>query len=189
MRGRAALAEETRERIVEGACELYASEGFRNGSMQAIARAADVSPATVMNHFGTSDDVLKAALERWSARFELVDAAIVRELGPLESRVDFVTHVVVGAYEANRSWLAAYLRDRDIPLVRAAGDALRARVESIVRAALDPRAGARSVAVVMTLLSPANVLALRDAGLDDAGEVVKDLILGWLARRKRRRKA
>src|SRR5689334_11496701 len=60
---RAASAARTRQRIVTAAVAVYAREGFKNASIQAVAREAEVSPATVLNHFTTPEELLTAAVD------------------------------------------------------------------------------------------------------------------------------
>ena len=48
---RAAPKADTRSRIVDAALAIYLERGLAGASNLAIARAADVAPATVRNHF------------------------------------------------------------------------------------------------------------------------------------------
>jgi AcrR family transcriptional regulator len=50
-------AEERRERILQGALEVFAERGYREASMAAIAIAAGITPAVIYDHFSS-----KAAL-------------------------------------------------------------------------------------------------------------------------------
>jgi TetR/AcrR family transcriptional repressor of mexJK operon len=52
-----------REAILDAAKQLFASNGFDGTSMDAIARAAEVSKLTVYSHFGDKDALFKAAVE------------------------------------------------------------------------------------------------------------------------------
>lgn len=52
-----------REAILEAAKRLFASQGFDGTSMDAIAKAAEVSKLTVYSHFGDKDTLFKAAVE------------------------------------------------------------------------------------------------------------------------------
>ena len=49
---------EVRNRIHDAARELFTSKGFHNTTVDEIAAAADVSPATVFNHFHSKQAVL-----------------------------------------------------------------------------------------------------------------------------------
>ena len=52
---RAEQAARTRERILDAALESYRERGIGSTSLQAVARRAHVSAATVLNHFGSAD--------------------------------------------------------------------------------------------------------------------------------------
>jgi AcrR family transcriptional regulator len=67
--------EQTRALLAETARRLFAERGFERVSVAEIARAADVSEATVYNYFPTKEDLVYAGLER----FEAALLAAVRE--------------------------------------------------------------------------------------------------------------
>ena len=48
----------TRRRIAAAAAELFAAEGFEQVPVSRVARAADVSEATVFNYFPTKEDLV-----------------------------------------------------------------------------------------------------------------------------------
>ncbi len=54
---------QTRSRIIETSLELFIANGYANTTVQAIAHAADVAPATVYQAFGTKHALLAAALD------------------------------------------------------------------------------------------------------------------------------
>jgi len=60
---REARALETRRRIVEAGLRLFLEAGYVNTTVQAIAQAAGVAPATIYQAFGTKHAVLAAALD------------------------------------------------------------------------------------------------------------------------------
>lgn len=51
-----------RDAILEAAKQLFSTHGFGGTSMDAIAKAADVSKLTVYSHFGDKDSLFKAAI-------------------------------------------------------------------------------------------------------------------------------
>ncbi len=61
---REATREATRSRIIEAAGELLASAGFTSFTIEAVARAADVSPMTVYNQFASKAGLLEAVFDR-----------------------------------------------------------------------------------------------------------------------------
>jgi len=62
-RRREARARETRRRIIEAGLLLFLEKGYVNTTVQGIAQAAGVAPATIYQAFGTKHAVLAAALD------------------------------------------------------------------------------------------------------------------------------
>jgi AcrR family transcriptional regulator len=60
--GRPRGASDTRERILVGARELFARNGFDKTSIRAVAAAADVDSALVHHYFGTKEQLFVAAI-------------------------------------------------------------------------------------------------------------------------------
>ena len=57
--------QQTRQALADTARRLFAERGFEQVSVAEIARAADVSVATVFNYFPTKEDLVYAGLERF----------------------------------------------------------------------------------------------------------------------------
>src|SRR3954454_324035 len=70
---------QTRQRIAEAAVRLFADRGFDNVPVAEVARAADVSEATVFNYFPTKEDLVYSGLEAFEE--ELLSAVRDREPG------------------------------------------------------------------------------------------------------------
>ncbi|MDP2313109.1 MAG: TetR/AcrR family transcriptional regulator [Pseudomonadota bacterium] len=66
--------DDTRERILEAAAPLFATEGFAGASTRAIAQASGVNIATLAYHFGDKRGLYAALVDRTYAR--LVDVEI-----------------------------------------------------------------------------------------------------------------
>jgi len=62
-RRRESRAHETRRRIVEAGLRLFLEQGYVNTTVQRIAQAAGVAPATIYQAFGTKHAVLAAVLD------------------------------------------------------------------------------------------------------------------------------
>lgn len=62
-RRREARAHETRRRIIEAGLRLFIEQGYTATTVQQLAHAADVAPATVYQAFGTKQAILSAALD------------------------------------------------------------------------------------------------------------------------------
>ncbi len=55
---------DTKTRILDGAEQMFAREGFHNTSLRALTRLAEVNLASVNYHFGSKKALLKAVIER-----------------------------------------------------------------------------------------------------------------------------
>jgi AcrR family transcriptional regulator len=71
----------TRELLAETARRLFCERGFEHVSVADVARAAEVSPATVFNYFASKEDLVYGRLEAFEA--ELL--AAVRDRAPGET--------------------------------------------------------------------------------------------------------
>lgn len=77
---RSAPADETtRDRILSAAVERFAREGF-GASVRSIASDAGVSPALVIHHFGTKDDLHAECDERVLAEIRATKSATIDEI-------------------------------------------------------------------------------------------------------------
>ena len=59
--------ERNRERILQAALELFQVHGIKKTTTNDIARKAGISPATVYNHFGSKEDLVRAAVKYFLA--------------------------------------------------------------------------------------------------------------------------
>lgn len=66
-------SDDTRERILEAAAPLFATEGFAGASTRAIAQAASVNIATLAYHFGDKQGLYAALVDRTYARLMVVE--------------------------------------------------------------------------------------------------------------------
>ncbi len=62
-RSRAEIAAQTREAILQAACEVIAETGFENIRMRMVAERAGVSTAALHYHFDTRENLFAAALD------------------------------------------------------------------------------------------------------------------------------
>jgi len=75
-------AQDTKERILDAAEELFASEGYDATSLRAVTRTAEVNLAAVHYHFGNKVQLFQAVVER---RVGHVNRERLRLLDQLES--------------------------------------------------------------------------------------------------------
>lgn len=56
----------TRRDIIESASRVFGQFGYAGGSLKQIADEVGVTPAALITHFGSKENLLIAVLERWS---------------------------------------------------------------------------------------------------------------------------
>jgi len=179
----------TRTRIVEATLAIYREQGFAAATTHAVARAADVAPATVRNHFPTPADLAAAAADAVLADTGLPGAEIFEGLPGQAARVERLARELAAFFERSTSWWQVLQRDPDLA---AAWGGLEARyndhLSRLAAAAVEPGGGdAASTAVVLTMVGGPLYFALRGAGRTshETVEIELALILPWLARRRR----
>jgi AcrR family transcriptional regulator len=157
MTSRAAAAQATRERIIEVAYEEFAERWYDEVTLRDVARKAGVALQTVVNHFGTKENLFAVAMERFSARAEALRA------GVKPNDVGAAAGALVADYEAtgDANLRALALEDR----VPAVAEALatgrrhhREWVERIFPETLSGLTGARRRRCLAELLSITDVL-------------------------------
>jgi len=183
---RDAAKADTRTRIVAATIRLYREQGIAAATVPAIARAADVSPATVRNHFPGSMDLAEAAADAILAETRMPDASIFAGAdGPLE-RVEQLLVEVAACYERSAGWWE--VREAD----RVAGNswaipeaAYEERFASLIRAAVAPLDADPDVPAVVGSVLLNVYFGQRAAGRTsaEAVEVERELLLPWLERR------
>ena len=190
--GHALVAPERRRQIVDAFIELVAERGLNGVTVDDVAKTAGVQRAAVHHYVGNREDLIAAASDELSRRYEVLmgmgasDAPTIAELIAMMFS-DAVTRD--GVVEA-RSWWALRAEELRRPegrvVVRTAYDRGVDMVESAVRRQWPdaPAARARDLAYVIVCLSEQNFtfqqlgyprarqLAARDAALC----LVEDLV-------------
>ncbi|MFL5669153.1 MAG: TetR/AcrR family transcriptional regulator [Chloroflexota bacterium] len=184
---RAATKADTRARIVAAALEMYRQRGYAGASNLAIARAADVAPATVRNHFPEPEGLARAVFDAMLGELSVPTPAIFDGLAGLHDRIERLARELAAFYERSAPWWRLYEREPELITVWGGGvDAYYADVEALIRAALGKLASdERSVAVVAAVIGPPTFFALKGRGLsfDAAVELTLELVRPWLERR------
>ena len=188
---RAAPKADTRARIIEAALAIYRDRGLAGASNLAIARAADVAPATVRNHFPDPDDLARAVFDSLLVELRVPTPAIFDGVDDPATRIEVLARELAAFYDRSEPWWRAY--EREPELIRAWGggvDRYYADIEGLMRAALGELADdERSVAVVAAVIGPPTYFALRGRSLssDEAVRLSLELALPWLERRRNHR--
>jgi AcrR family transcriptional regulator len=185
---RAAPKATTRSRIIAAALAIYRDRGPAGISNLAVAKAADVAPGTVRNHFPDPGDLARAVFGDLLAELKIPTSAIFDGLDDLPSRVRRLAEELAAFYERSEPLWHAYEREPELINAWSGGvDQYYADVDRLMRAALgELSADERSVAVVASVIGPPTFFALRGRGLtsDEAVSLSLDLAIPWLEQRR-----
>ena len=108
------IAEQTRERILEAAADVFADKGYVGAAVDDIVRASDTSKGSFYFHFPNKRGIFSALLDHLTARlFARVEAAVGGEGDPIR-KLDAALSAALTAF-AQRKRLARLV------LVEAAG--------------------------------------------------------------------
>ncbi len=179
--------DETRSAIVGAATELIRAGGLAAASVSAIARAADVAPATVRNHFPDQRTLATAVGPTILEELRLPDADIFEGLSTTAERVERLAHELVGFFERGQAWWQVYSREAALAPAWEATEALvEERLRALVGDAIGPLADDRvAVAVVASVIGSPLHYALLARGLSPAEAVESSIamIVPWLEAR------
>jgi len=151
MRGRAASAANTRERILVSAYQRFVDHGYEGVTLPRVAAGAGVSIQTVVLHVGTKDGLIKALIEHRrpreeaarevpigdvdaaaaaiSARYEEIGPAMMRLL-PLEDQIEAARAVIKVGRASHWAWVERTFG----PRIRERGKARARRLATLVAA-------------------------------------------------------
>lgn len=186
---RAAAAESRRAAIVACAIELFAERTAAATTMEQIAQAAGVAPATVYRHFRNFDALAQACAE---TAFNIVDiptpqvaVAPFADLPALGEKLMQFIEIDCHCFERARTWLAAERRERHLPAFEKTVSREEAALAAIVTGLLEP-VGADAVtrSVVIALVDFPFWDSLRRAGVpaDRMPDLMFDLVSDQLRR-------
>jgi AcrR family transcriptional regulator len=99
MRKRTEQKEQTRQRLLAAAREVFEAQGFAGANLRLIAQQAGIAPGTIFVHFQDKRDLLHAALFEDLTR--TLATALEKPSGPtLEAWLTQLTDSMLGYYEA-----------------------------------------------------------------------------------------
>ena len=183
---RGTIRAETRRRIVNAALRLYREVGVDGATVPAVARTADVAPATVRNHFPGPTDLAEAVADAILAELRMPDASIfVGAAGPIE-RVERLLVEIAAFSERSTDWWAVRQADRSGSDAWAVPEArYDAHIAALIRAAVDPLGDDPVVVAVVSSVLVHVYFSSRSAGLTSAGavDVERSLLIPWLEAR------
>ena len=70
-----------REEIVDAAMTVFSTHGFRGGALTVVAEAVGITPAAILYHFGSKEDLLLAVIQERDRRAGVLGADLTPERG------------------------------------------------------------------------------------------------------------
>lgn len=96
--------EATKLRILERSLELFAEKGVSGASIREIAKASDVSLATIHHYFGSKDGLAEACIEKMDRRLMRLAEELMRRARPDDSGSLPIASTVREAYRLAREY-------------------------------------------------------------------------------------
>ncbi|MET0859467.1 MAG: TetR/AcrR family transcriptional regulator [Microbacterium sp.] len=179
MAKRAEQAAHTRERILVAALSCYREKGIAATSLQAVARRAEVSAATVLNHFGSADGLARTVIDRLTADLHIPDDSGWTERGR-RTRAQRLVLEMFEFYERSRPWFDVFRAELDVDPALREGEAgyWQAIGDLYARVFGGALGDERVRGAVFGLTAPSTFVALRDAGMsvEDAAALIADTL-------------
>lgn len=177
---------ETRHRIIEATLRLYREVGVAATTVPVVAKAADVAPATVRNHFPGPTDLAEAAADAILADVGMPDEAIFEGAGGPIERLERLLRELASFFERATGWWQVREADRGgldawaLPEAR-----YNARTEALIRIAVAPLEDDPVVVGVIGAVLVHVYFAARTSGLApaEAVDVQLGLLVPWLTGR------
>jgi AcrR family transcriptional regulator len=184
---RGAAVEETRQRIVRATLELHAKKGIFDTSWKDIAELADVSLATVYNHFPSLHELLPACGALIMARIRPLSPGDAQRIfgntPSLEERLRRLVTEIFDFYERGESYLEVGPKERQLDAVQEWEAGMRAVREGLVREALTPVASDEvAVRTVSALLdfSVFRSFQRHRVPREEAEDTLNQMVLCWI---------
>jgi AcrR family transcriptional regulator len=189
MTRRALAKQETRQRILEATAALHIRKGILGTTYQDIAHEADVSLATVYNHFPTLDELVEGCGGLLMARYQPpVPEDLDEILGnatDLRARFERVTRALYDFYDRAPGLMETDIRERELPRVRAAEEYHAATAAHFASGALSGlQVEPQALQIVTALLDYPTFKAMRDRGvaLEPSIQAAVDMAVAILGR-------
>jgi AcrR family transcriptional regulator len=184
---RADTKADTRARIVAAAVDIYRDRGMAAASNLAIARAADVAPATIRNHFPDPAQLASAVFDEVLEELRPPGPEVFEGIEGIADRIRGLAAELADFYERSEPWWRAYQREPALIEAWSSGvDRYYRDVDDLMRASLGPLADdQQALAVVAAVIGPPTFFALRARGLssEQAVDLGAELAVPWLEAR------
>lgn len=178
--------DETRRRIVEATLQLYREVGIGGATVPRIARAADVAPATVRNHFPEPNDLAEAAADAILEGLAMPDESIFAGVAGTVERVERLLVEVAAFFERSTGWWEVRVADQSQGDRWGAPEArYNERIAALIRAAVTPLDDDPIVVGVIGTVLVQVYFTVRGAGgsPEAALDVERQLLVPWLEAR------
>ena len=183
---RAEQAEQTRDRILDAALDLYSVQGVGATSIRQVAGRAEVSPGTVLNHFSDGDGLATGVVDRIMAMIDIPSPAIFEGSATRAERVSRLVSELFAFYARTEEWFHLFSAElADIPALRKGEQRFWAAIGELFAQALGPAIAERRLAgAAFGLTTPGTFTALRSAGLtvEEAADLVASSVISVLDR-------
>jgi AcrR family transcriptional regulator len=178
---------ETRARIVAAAARVYRDRGVAAASNLAIAREADVAPATVRNHFRDTQELANAVFDLVLADLRPPTPAIYDGVEGMRGRITRLATELAAFHDRSSAAWQMYIQDP--ALIEAWSGKVgeyNQELDELMRRALGPLEDDQTALdlVAAVIGSPA-FIGLRSRGLSslEAAALCVDVVVPWLEAR------
>jgi AcrR family transcriptional regulator len=189
---RAEAQAETRARIVAATVRLFREVGVDAATVPAVARAADVAPATVRNHFPGPTDLANAAATAILEDVGLPDRSIFDGARDLSERVDRLLTEMAAFFERATGWWEVRVADQRAGNAwEVAESAYETHAASLIREAVAPLGDDPAVVATVAAVLVDVYFGARTSGRSSAEAVAfeRELLVPWLETRLAARSA
>jgi AcrR family transcriptional regulator len=115
---RAASVAATKRRIRDAARALYREQGIRAATVSAVATRADVSRGTVLNHYGSADELLAAVMDEIVEEIQFPDERVQVGATSEPERIRRYVDAMLRFFVRSEEHWQAFSRDMDHPLYK-----------------------------------------------------------------------
>lgn len=184
---RAVSAAATRRRIRDAALEVYRERGVGATTVQAVAERADVARGTIVNHYGSAEQLLEGVLDDIVADLRYPDEHVLDGATTEADRIRRYVDAMFRFFERSEAWWPSFAADIELPVLKAREQEYIAVVGRLFAAtfgalAADRIVGAAARAYVNYM--PLNDLRAAGLSIDDAIEVVAGTLIDLINRRR-----
>jgi AcrR family transcriptional regulator len=178
---------ETRARIVAAAARVYRDRGVAAASNLAIAREADVAPATVRNHFPDPQELANAVFDVVLADLRPPTPAIYDGVEGMRGRISRLATELAAFHDRSSAAWQMYIQDP--ALIEAWSgrvEQYNRELDELMRLALGPLKDDRTALdLVAAIIGSPAFIALRSRGLSSrkAAALCVEVVVPWLEAR------